>query len=507
MDSTKKNQLNPTYVAISVLIVLSLVPIWVIEYQPLQDYPQLLERVNIIKNINNPNYAYGEYFSLNWNLAPNLIGDILVLLFSYFFELTVAGKIVLSIYIILFPLSIFYFLGSIDKKKYLLGFFGFVFLFNWYFNKGFINFLIGASLCFFTFGIWYKTINKRNKKNAFGIGIFAILTYFSHLFSFFILIFLAICASVYYLRNLKKIIYSLMPFFPSLILLTVYLANLFLTSNNVGNIYETFQYIPLGLNIKWLFLSFSSFLLLMLPPIFASILWILLYFNKLREKVTEHSNEIFFAGILFMFFVFFLLLPLHTDLWAYVNMRFVLFIAIISLVLLKVPEKKIGKFLFLLAIFTIFFVVLFDTYFSYLSFSNETNELLAGINHIKQNSKIQPLLFECNVYSEKSCIGQNIDLFPFLHSWRLYPIKKNGYSPYLNIFSEYHLTKYKKGFPAPHPYYPEKFDINKEGNFYDYIIVWGKNEEKEKKIEEKFSLIYKKNKLKLYEKTERIEKK
>jgi hypothetical protein len=107
------NKLNtiekPSYIAMAVvLIALSLAALWLNTFPPLQDYPYHLVRYHITVNYWNDDYNYQDIASLSLFPTPYIITDYLVLALSPIFSVETSGKIILSIYIILLPVSVFY---------------------------------------------------------------------------------------------------------------------------------------------------------------------------------------------------------------------------------------------------------------------------------------------------------------------------------------------------------------------------------------------------------------
>ena len=112
---------------ISILLILLLflfsLPVWLVEYPPLTDYPNHLLRITILKEFGNTEFDFSQHFKLRYFPVPNVISDYFILLVSNVCPTQIAGKIYLNLYVILLPLSLFYFLRIIDPRKIYLGFF------------------------------------------------------------------------------------------------------------------------------------------------------------------------------------------------------------------------------------------------------------------------------------------------------------------------------------------------------------------------------------------------
>ena len=67
-----------------------LVPFFVIEILPLQDYPNHLARIHTLNHLEN-SPILREYYQASWALVPNLAMDVIVPLLARLFPLEVAG--------------------------------------------------------------------------------------------------------------------------------------------------------------------------------------------------------------------------------------------------------------------------------------------------------------------------------------------------------------------------------------------------------------------------------
>ena len=78
-----------------------------------------------------------------------------MMLLMYIVPPLVAEKILLSLIIVLFPLSLFYFLDAMHKGNNLYGFLGFLFSYHYLLHMGFYSFSISVPV-FFVFDYFVK---------------------------------------------------------------------------------------------------------------------------------------------------------------------------------------------------------------------------------------------------------------------------------------------------------------------------------------------------------------
>lgn len=106
---------------ILVLVAASLAPIWLFRYIPTQDGPAHLYNSHILRQYLNPDYNFQQFYNLRATLFPNWIAHALLGLSMFLFPPLIAEKVVISLYVILFPLAIAYLLEAVDPVPVLDG--------------------------------------------------------------------------------------------------------------------------------------------------------------------------------------------------------------------------------------------------------------------------------------------------------------------------------------------------------------------------------------------------
>jgi len=110
----------------------------------MSDLPQHAAQVVLLRNLQSPHFAYAGLFHLNW-FTPYLFGYLLIYALTPLFGIVAACKLVVSLYIVGFPLATALLLGSVDVDPFwailsIPGSYGFTY--QW----GFLNFLIAAPI-------------------------------------------------------------------------------------------------------------------------------------------------------------------------------------------------------------------------------------------------------------------------------------------------------------------------------------------------------------------------
>ena len=125
-----------------VVSILAVLPVWIPTYPPMSDLPQHAAQVALLRELQNPSFAYASFFRLNW-FTPYLFGYLLIYTFAPLVGIVAACKLAVSLYIAGFPLSTGLLLRSVDVDVFwailcIPGAYGFAY--QW----GFLNFLIAA---------------------------------------------------------------------------------------------------------------------------------------------------------------------------------------------------------------------------------------------------------------------------------------------------------------------------------------------------------------------------
>ena len=111
----------------------------------------------------------------------------------------VVDKIVLSIFVICFPLSIRYVLNSINHDSNYLSVLAFPFIYNYPFQMGFFNFSYGIIVLLIILGYWVKHHDNLKIINILFLSLLSTILYFSHLLSLAILYALIIAYEIAYI--------------------------------------------------------------------------------------------------------------------------------------------------------------------------------------------------------------------------------------------------------------------------------------------------------------------
>ena len=99
-----------------------------------------------------------------------------------------AEKILLSLYVIGFPLAFIYFIGAVNPAKKPLGLLSFAFIYNYLFMMGFDNFVFSIPLAFWALGYFWKRRFRLTFGQAVVLNLLLLLVYFGHMITYLVVL-------------------------------------------------------------------------------------------------------------------------------------------------------------------------------------------------------------------------------------------------------------------------------------------------------------------------------
>ena len=169
--------------------------LWSYRFVPSVDYPDWLLQSAIVAHYNDPAYGFSTWYEIVKAAIPNGGFVLPAAALARILPVEVAGKIVLTLYLVWFPLSVRSFMRSTGNDSPLWTV-GILMLFNVSFVYGNLAFLIGTCLLFTALGFAERT--KDHRTVSAGLG-YILLTFF--LFSAH-----AVCAFAFFLFTLDKLV-------------------------------------------------------------------------------------------------------------------------------------------------------------------------------------------------------------------------------------------------------------------------------------------------------------
>jgi hypothetical protein len=101
------------------LTVLALVPVWHQRMLPMLDTPDHLALARAWHNYHDPDWHIADYYTLRIRIVPYMLFYWTIHMLLYLFSIETANKIFLSVYLIVYPLSILRLARSLGRSRWL----------------------------------------------------------------------------------------------------------------------------------------------------------------------------------------------------------------------------------------------------------------------------------------------------------------------------------------------------------------------------------------------------
>src|SRR5882672_10374065 len=101
-------------VAVVILAVALLVPIWSAAFPPLLDYPNHLARSFVLAHINDSAFTFSRFYRADWGAYPYLGMDASLAVLDRLFPIETAGRVFLSLCALALPAAAWFFLRQVN---------------------------------------------------------------------------------------------------------------------------------------------------------------------------------------------------------------------------------------------------------------------------------------------------------------------------------------------------------------------------------------------------------
>ncbi len=491
---------------IVVLIVIYLLPIWLFPYFPTQDGVSHVYNSQILTEYNNPAYQFRTYYEINWYPFPNWLSHFSLAMLMFVFPPLIAEKVFLSLYVILFPLAIRYFLTAVHPGRHSLVILSFTFIYNYLFLMGFYNFAVSVPLFFLALGYWYRHKGQMSIKRAVLLNFLLVLTYFAHLISYaFVLFSIAFLALLHFRSNLKQIVWTAVYVLPAALLLLVYLPTSDLLAGEppeigferVGELLKEILslevLIAFNENQRWVSYAVTAIL------IYLTVRTLWQNRNAPNDESTGQRTFLFLFSVLFGLY---LILPDSIGPGGWVNDRLAILATLAIFAWFRESDTDKGKQVFtgivtMLALINVLYV-------GYLckNLNAELQEFNAFVQRVEKNRVILPLHFEPR--------GTALKVGIFVNAANYYCLD-NGCINLGNyeVQFDYFPIRFKDDFEAPTEekewvqtvhWRAEEIDLCRYADNVDYLLLWDTPDEPivADAIARCYTLIASEGKLKLF---------
>ncbi len=199
------------------LTIVALIPVWHQRMLPMLDTPDHLALARAWHSYHDPSYRIAEYYTLRVRLVPYFLFYFLIHLLLYVAPIEIANKLVLSAYLILFPLSVLSLARALQRSPWLaLGAFALAFNPGWIY--GFSSYLLGTCFLFFGWAALIRYLDRGRPGALWGLAATTTLAYLSHVMAWALLGAGAIALLALEWRQLRRVALAAAAMAPSLLL-------------------------------------------------------------------------------------------------------------------------------------------------------------------------------------------------------------------------------------------------------------------------------------------------
>jgi hypothetical protein len=217
LTGNKRDYFASGTVQLAVFIFLSamlVLPIWMVQYPPLVDYPNHLARAFVLHHLHDPRYDFARWYAQDWGPNPYLLADLLMQVFQSVVGIYIAGRLMLTLCVLGLPWGVWFFLRRANPGSEYLALWAFALAYNRNFLMGFMSFELSIALCFVVVGLWLDYL-RGNKATTYALSIvLTIMLYLTHLGGYAIA---ALAIGIYTLTSFgvgRKFWLSTIPFVP-----------------------------------------------------------------------------------------------------------------------------------------------------------------------------------------------------------------------------------------------------------------------------------------------------
>jgi hypothetical protein len=164
--------------------LLMVIPIWLVRYPPIIDYPNHLARWFMLAHIHDPGYGFGRMYSVHWGPYPYALVDFIAVGLQHFVNIYLAGRLILTMRVLSVPLATWFFLRQASPGNEYLALGAVLITYNPQFMMGSVQMEFSVAMCFLALGLWIIFLAHPNIWNwCLFMGVVTLL-YLAHVVGF-----------------------------------------------------------------------------------------------------------------------------------------------------------------------------------------------------------------------------------------------------------------------------------------------------------------------------------
>ncbi len=468
------NTARPPFSRMLVFLLMagSLVPIWSSPYFPSQNGPWHLLAIQMLHEYTNPAFNYADFYTPSFHAIPHLAHTLVVYLLAFVFPLLVAHKIAISLYALLLPASVFWFLATVNPERMAYGYVAFLLIYNVPLFRGYHDYVLGIPLVLLALTYWLRRRDAMTASQSLITMLLIVCVYFSHLFNFLMLGLAMLVYTLHRPPSLRALGRLTLLFLPASLLLAEFVVFsvrqsrwmdtselTFLAPHSaVAGFFENFFHT----------LSMPGYVVAVATLVLGAPLVAISLFERYRCSGRSLGRALFadpLVTLLLLCVALYFVTPFKLFGWHYVNVRFVPYAIVFAAAVVTVSHPivlraaTVAVALAAAAIYGTLAMQVRDT-------GRYVDEYLSGLDKVKRNSVMLPMAmdpFEVGTIS------------PLAHAYDYYAIFRGGANgkgiAQFNTVTPMVYRSYptRERFPVP----DRGDDLHAISRAYDYVLLWG----------------------------------
>ena len=172
------------WIVVLIFAAMLVLPIWIVEFPPLLDYPNHLARSFVLAHLNDPAFTFNRFYRADWGAYPYLGMDASLAVLGRVFPIETAGRVFLSLCALVLPAAACFFLQEVNPGEDSTALWTLLVAGNVFFLQGFLNFDLSLAAGFLALRLWLRWLAKKSIARWFATIVAFTLLYFAHLLGF-----------------------------------------------------------------------------------------------------------------------------------------------------------------------------------------------------------------------------------------------------------------------------------------------------------------------------------
>ncbi|MBN1653254.1 MAG: hypothetical protein JXA30_05700 [Deltaproteobacteria bacterium] len=165
-----------------------MIPLWLVDYPPIQDLPQHLAAIRVLHSFRDPAFGFASYFTIDILRTQYLLYYLAAHALAYLFDLVLANKILLTVVISATPYAMRSLLRALAGDQR-LALFVLPLTYNAHLILGFFNFLAAVPLALYGLSLAVQQRGRPGRLKAATWAMLTLVTFYTHVVPFGLLIF------------------------------------------------------------------------------------------------------------------------------------------------------------------------------------------------------------------------------------------------------------------------------------------------------------------------------